>query len=203
MNKPSNLDNINEDVTSSDIPDFDTTGFFCSQPFTNLEVNDRGEVRTCCAYWMNQTLGNITFDKTENGLNSGTAQDIRKSILDGSFSYCNKKTCPRIQSIPKGGDGTLQRIEDIEDEHLLDIIKNKETKIDSIKYVNFLWDLSCNLRCPSCRVSTILNTKGEAYENSLQIQNKILDYALPLDSDLIFNTISVTSSLTPSIDENS
>ena len=187
MNKPSNLDNINEDVTNSDIPDFDTAGFFCSQPFTNLEVNTRGEVRTCCAYWMNQTLGNITFDETENVLNSDTAQDIRKSILDGSFSYCNKKTCPRIQSIPKGGDGILQRIEDIEDQHLLDIIKNKETKIDSIKYVNFLWDLSCNLRCPSCRVSTILNTKGEAYENSLQIQNKILDYALPLDGDLIFN----------------
>ena len=88
MNKPSSLDNINEDVTNSDIPDFDTTGFFCSQPFTNLEVNDRGEVRTCCAYWMNQTLGNITFDETENVLNSDTAQDIRKSILDGSFSYC-------------------------------------------------------------------------------------------------------------------
>ena len=117
-------DNINQDVTSSDIPDFDTTGFFCAQPFTNLEVNTRGEVRTCCAYWMNQTLGNITFDETENVLNSDTAQDIRKSILDGSFSYCNKKTCPRIQSIPKGGDGILQRIEDVEDQHLLDIISS-------------------------------------------------------------------------------
>ena len=32
-----------------------------------------------------------------------------------------------------------------------------------------------------------MNTKGKLYENSLQIQNKILDYALPLDGDLIFN----------------
>ena len=63
--KSTNLNNINEDVNNSNIPDLDTTGFFCSQPFTNLEVDTRGEVRTCCAYWMNQSLGNITVYNTE------------------------------------------------------------------------------------------------------------------------------------------
>tara|TARA_R110000744_G_scaffold20622_1_gene54096 strand:+ start:1738 stop:2892 length:1155 start_codon:yes stop_codon:yes gene_type:complete len=185
--KSTNLNNINEDVNNSNIPDLDTTGFFCSQPFTNLEVDTRGEVRTCCAYWMNQSLGNITVYDIEEVLNSKVAQDIRSSILDGSFSYCNKKTCPRIQSLQHGGDGILQKIEDVKDPTMLDIIQNKKTTIDSIKYVNFLWDLSCNLRCPSCRVQTILNTKGESYENNLRIQNKILDYVLPPDEDVVFN----------------
>jgi len=183
---PNTLHNINEDMDNSNIPELDTNGFFCSQPFTNLEVNEWGDVRTCCAYWMNQSLGNINECSMDEVLNSDVAKSIRESILDGSFSFCNKRTCPRIQS---GGDNILQKIEDVTDPELKDIIQNKRTEISSIRFVNFLWDLSCNLKCPSCRVGSILNTKGEDYQRSLDIQNTILNYVFDNQhgKDVIFN----------------
>jgi len=174
------LDNINKDVEGSNIPEPDMSGMFCSQPFENLEVDTVGNVRTCCAYWMNETIGNLSENSFDDVINSKKARQIRASIHDGSFIFCNKRTCPRIQS---GGDDALVKISDVKDPRLLKIIENKETRLNNLKFINFLWDLSCNLMCPSCRIGKIINTKGEDYNRSLDIQEKVTNYVIENNGD--------------------
>jgi radical SAM protein with 4Fe4S-binding SPASM domain len=139
---------------------------FCEQPFDNFEVDEHGNVRTCCSYWMDESIGNIHESSITEILNSDKAKNIRASILDGSFSYCNKKTCPRLQNVD-----ALPKREDVTQERHKHIIENNITDMDRIKHVNFLWDDSCNLKCPSCRISSILHTSGKKYDDAVAIQN--------------------------------
>ena len=65
---------------------------------------------------MDEDIGNIHDSSISEILNSDTAKNIRASILDGSFSYCNKKTCPRLQNVdalPKREDITQERYKHI------------------------------------------------------------------------------------------
>lgn len=177
------LNNINKDVKNSDLSEPDTSGLFCQQPFANLEVNQWGQARTCCAYWMNKSIGNIKTKPIEDVINSEQAQKIRASILDGSFKFCNKMTCPLIQG------NCLPKKEDVTDPYYKDIIDNNRTHINTVRYVNFLWDLSCNLECPSCRKMKILNVKGDDYQQSLDIQNSVINYVFNSNTqdEVIFN----------------
>jgi len=173
------LDKINMDAGNSDLPIVDTSNLFCKQPFENFEVDDNGNVRTCCAYWMNQTIGNIHHSPIEEILNSEEAKKIRASILDGSFSYCNKQTCARLQSKGTYDDQSgLFSKDKVTDSRYRKIIDEDIVEVERIKHVNFLWDDSCNLKCPSCRISSILHTSGKKYDDAVEIQNKIMDFVL-------------------------
>tara|TARA_Y100001938_G_scaffold149276_1_gene235564 strand:- start:4830 stop:6854 length:2025 start_codon:yes stop_codon:yes gene_type:complete len=167
------VEDIHEDIDNSSLTTVETSGLFCEQPFSNFEVDEHGNVRTCCSYWMNEKIGNIHDSSIGEILNSDIAKKIRGSILDGSFSYCNKKACPRLQNID-----SLPNIDEVDWEPFKTIIENKTVHMDAIKHVNFLWDDSCNLQCPSCRISSIVHTSGKKYDDALAIQNKIMDFIL-------------------------
>jgi len=188
--KQFSFDRINNDAGCSQLPIVDTSKLFCKQPFDNFEVDERGDVRTCCAYWMNDTIGNVNESSIEDILNSEKVKKIRASILDGSFSYCNKQTCARLQSKSTYDNecGIYVR-DDVKDTRYRKIIDENITEIDHIKLVNFLWDESCNLKCPSCRIESIMYTKGKRYEKILGIQNSILDFVLQEQpkEDVVFN----------------
>jgi hypothetical protein len=63
---------------------------FCSKPFESFEItqiNGRGGVYLCCPSWLDTPIGNLRFQSVEEIWNGERAQDIRRSILDGSFDY--------------------------------------------------------------------------------------------------------------------
>ena len=171
--KKTKISDIYKDADNSSLPIVDTSALFCEQPFDNFEVDEHGNVRTCCSYWMDESIGNIHESSITEILNSDKAKNIRASILDGSFSYCNKKTCPRLQNVD-----ALPKRQDVTQKRHKHIIENNITDMDSIKHVNFLWDDSCNLKCPSCRISSILHTSGKKYDDAVAIQNKIMNFVL-------------------------
>jgi Iron-sulfur cluster-binding domain len=89
---------------------------FCAQPFTRFEVlgggGERGDVFFCCQNWITKSIGNIMEKSVQDVWNGKAAQDIRRSILDGTFEYCRADLCPYLQRI----DGPVQRVKDVKDE---------------------------------------------------------------------------------------
>src|SRR4051812_18978280 len=84
---------------------------FCRRPFEHVEImhghgpdqsEGFGDVYLCCAGWLPKSIGNYLQQDLAHIWNSAAAREIRTSILDGSFRYCNAQACPVIQ------DGRLE-----------------------------------------------------------------------------------------------
>lgn len=87
--------------------------------------------------------------------NGPEAQEIRRSIHDGDFTYCSAMLCSYIVK------GSLPLKSDIQDPALRDIIDNRKLVLDNAPTdITLAHDISCNISCPSCR-NEILTAKGE------------------------------------------
>ncbi len=150
---------------------------FCSQPFTRFEVlgggGQRGDVFFCCQSWLPKSIGNMKDQSVQSVWNGKAAREIRHSILDGSFRYCKADVCPYLQRV----DGPVQRVEDVRDEQLLDIIRKDITLVPfGPRDVICCFDQSCNLSCPTCRTHIIMET--DHTEAIFDIQERLEDEAL-------------------------
>jgi len=150
---------------------------FCSQPFSRFEVlgggGQRGDVFFCCQSWLPKSIGNMKNQPVEQVWNSRAARDIRRSVLDGSFRYCKADVCPYLQRI----DGPVQRVKDIEDDRLLEIIRNDVTVLPfGPSDIICCFDQSCNLSCPSCRNHIIMETAhaGAIFDIQQRLENEAL-----------------------------
>jgi MoaA/NifB/PqqE/SkfB family radical SAM enzyme len=156
----------------------------CLQPFRHIELFKQN-ASLCCPSWLKKPL---YYEKDEKGKynydvwNSPGAQEIRKSILDGSYKYCDKKLCPHLNTLIKTGKNTgmfartdIPEIEEIkwkgEQQFHFPFCENNGIEIDNkIKVsktpgaINFTFDDSCNFRCPSCRLGPIMANQKEAKE---------------------------------------
>ena len=128
----------------------DKSKYICTTPFYFTEVQDTKQF-LCCPSWLKEDIDN--GNGIVSSFNSEKAQDIRESIIDGSYRYCEENECPylsRLKSnrlparfIPK----TIRNVEILR--------QNKYPKT-----VNFTFDRSCNFVCPSCRLE-LINYKGD------------------------------------------
>jgi hypothetical protein len=101
--------------------------------------------------------GIFTNNPIESILESALASELRSSIADGSYRYCNNKQCS----------------------YLL----NKSSKLwpntiptNQIKNIRLAIDDSCNLRCPSCRKGLIFIKEGKNFDRRIKLANKINDW---------------------------
>ena len=67
---------------------------FCEFPFERFETQSAGRVMFCCPAWLPAPFGNLRDGSPEASLELPAAQDIRRSILNGSFRYCSKPALP-------------------------------------------------------------------------------------------------------------
>lgn len=128
---------------------------FCHHPFNTITVDGAGEVYMCiCQAWLPVSVGNILdFDSFDSIVTNTKTKQIQASILDGSYRYCDNNTCSIIQ------EGALS-----------DSITNTNT----INWINFALDPSCNLTCPSCRKDFIFLNEGDEFNNRLNIVNHLI-----------------------------
>jgi MoaA/NifB/PqqE/SkfB family radical SAM enzyme len=159
---------------------------FCANPFKWFEVTGwyepKGDVFLCCPTWLETPIGNLQQQSVEEIWNGPTAQEIRRSILDGSFRHCNESRCPFLQTV----SGPVQRIEDVEDPDLRLVIEQGLTALPyGPREINCSYDKSCNLSCPSCRIQVIVESRQKT--EILRIQQKIHDEALA-DAHLLYIT---------------
>jgi len=127
-------------------PKYQLEAKVCLNPFKQLDVLD-GSTHMCCASWLPASVGNLHYDDWQAVWNGATAQKIRASMLDGSYRYCNKRTCPYIQG------NKLTPIAELEaDPHWSEIMTERQTHmLRGPETMNLSYDRTCNLSCPSCR----------------------------------------------------
>jgi hypothetical protein len=149
---------------------------FCSKPFEWFEVtqlNGRGGVYLCCPSWLSTPVGNLRQQSVAEVWNSDTAQAIRRSVLDGSFSYCNGVRCPYLQT----RSGPVTPVANVANEELKAVIDKNLTALPyGPKKIVCTYDQSCNLSCPTCRTKVIVERESE--RDILNIQHKLQDEAL-------------------------
>jgi MoaA/NifB/PqqE/SkfB family radical SAM enzyme len=124
----------------------DKSKLICATPFGYTEVFDKSQY-LCCPGWLKEDI--YETENINKNFNSKKSQEIRKSILDGSYKYCDAGQCPHLSALNQDKliDG---RFVPKTEENL------KHFKLVSkINMVNFCFDRSCNLQCPSCRMELI------------------------------------------------
>ncbi|OGW81894.1 MAG: hypothetical protein A3G33_05290 [Omnitrophica bacterium RIFCSPLOWO2_12_FULL_44_17] len=128
------------------ISDFELQKRFCSRPFERFISNVDSHVYVCCPSWLPRPIGNINTQSWEEIWDSESAQEIRRSVIDGDYKYCSRLLCPRIQ------DGSLPEKKDIKEPFFREILDNRKVLLASYPREYVLGhDLSCNYACPSCR----------------------------------------------------
>lgn len=144
--------------------------YVCTNPFNYLDVQSDSQW-VCCPSWANINIAAETHtpdpmsDQHHHDVasmqawTSNAAVDIRKSVLDGTYKYCDHSVCPSLSLLLSTGRATSNFIPieifkekyNIADEK--DIISNP-TLPETIVYG---FDRSCNLKCPSCRPAVVPN----------------------------------------------
>jgi organic radical activating enzyme len=131
----------------------DLKDYVCSVPFSSLEIHERHRF-LCCASWLKKYLPEHSSPK--DAWESEEANDIRKSVTDGSFRHCDKTQCPYLHQITKLGNvGNTKVLFNKNDlpkdlKNKIDLFEKGQTPNPEI--IQFSFDRTCNLKCPSCRI---------------------------------------------------
>ena len=119
-------------------------GQYCLSPFVMIEVTLNGDVRMCgCGAWMPTTIGNLRDTTLQHMLASDLARQIRQSIVDGSYVYCDEKFCGVI------ANNTLNNIDTVPPNIAARFDDTSNFKMPH--HISVQGDETCNLSCPSCR----------------------------------------------------
>lgn len=123
-------------------------GQYCLSPYVSIGIDIKGNVSLCgCRGWQPGTIGNIFEQPLEQLLSNDHAQKIRKSISDGSYIYCDERSCGIINNQQLNQQNTLP-------DEVLPLIADS-TKYIMPSEIMLAGDLTCNLSCPSCREKVI------------------------------------------------
>jgi hypothetical protein len=140
----------------------DKKDFVCLQPFEFTEFFDY-KTYMCCPNWLPHDLGDP--NKIAEIWNSELANNIRESMLDGSYKYCIESRCPKLTGLKEGkSEGFITKEEFLRDKEMYDYPVPKSVK--------FNFDQSCNLQCPTCRIEKI-NYEGELRDRTELILENI------------------------------
>lgn len=164
---------IRGDGGELDGSNYDLSDKFCHMPFTHLATGFKGDAFVCCCpAWVPFPVGNVlTAESAEDVWNSEGAAEIRRSVLDGDFSYCSRTLCSYIagQKLPRKAD--------ITDPTLRGYIDQRKVVLDDVpRMVQLNHDPTCNLACPSCRTE-IIAAKAEEQDTYARAAERVI---LPL-----------------------
>jgi hypothetical protein len=129
-------------------PQYDLSGRTCLLPFNMLmTLYSESSPREPYSFRFCDCPTMLPFDLDfTDPWNGPAAREIRSSIHDGSFRYCNRAQCYHVRH------GTLPKRAEIPDEYIRMILDRRLTMLPRSPYKIALGhDMTCNLSCPSCR----------------------------------------------------
>lgn len=134
----------------------DKKDYICAVPFFSLEMHMNKRL-LCCDSWLHKKLPeNVS---PEEAWKSKEADEIRESILDGSYRHCDHQHCPALHQLveigPKGRIHPLYHKDKLT-KSVIDAIEDFKNGVHTPKTIQFAFDQSCNLACPSCRPFMIM-----------------------------------------------
>lgn len=119
---------------------------FCDRPFRYAYLAPNGEVWPCG--WMHCTIGNLYQQNLDEIWHSEAAEQARESILNGSFAFCRKTSCPFCER---------DELPDLTEEEIKERAVPTEIPMD----VTIANDRTCNIACTSCRTCLLPTDKED------------------------------------------
>lgn len=148
---------------------------FCSRPFEWFEVHPDGSVFLCCPAWLKRSVGNLLQQSIDEIWNGPVAQEIRKSIINGSFHNCSRSRCPHLRN----NSGPLCPPNHADENRATTALKTGTSRLDFLPTkLNLCFDYSCNLSCLSCR-DQMLKAQGEELQRAEKISTILLKGLIP------------------------
>lgn len=152
--------------------------YVCKVPFRHIEIFE-GRTHLCCASWLPHPI----FHTYDNGIenidvwNHDFTKEIRESMLDGSYKFCSKELCPHLNTLLNTNEVPDVFVEKTKlpfkdwDGY---IISDNPHVNSTPASINFTFDWSCNLKCPSCRLDFIMadGTKVDKINTTIDFINK-------------------------------
>jgi len=154
--------------------------FGCVRISRYLEIHNSGSISICCHTWLPEYCGNILTDSITDIINNTKRLQLIEDMDNGEFSKCNDH-CPFISSMLSDKKEAINFIVPLTS---LPVHKKLSPLV-----INFSYDNSCNLQCPSCRNTLILHKIGEN-EKLVKIHEKVeklVEYLLEQGENLILN----------------
>jgi MoaA/NifB/PqqE/SkfB family radical SAM enzyme len=145
-------------------------GKYCLSPFVQVNIDSNGVGICGCRSWQPTVIGNIFENSLEELLAGPTAQNIRKSIIDGTYTYCHPTRCGILRS------GNLNDYDSLPLEIKQSVDEEDPTRFSMPHHIVIALDNTCNLFCPSCRHRVI--------KNNDEIQKKQQELAKKLTKNL-------------------
>ena len=142
-------------------------------PFTTVNLDLSGDVRLCsCSVWQPTVVGNIKENTIEEILHSELAHDIRQSIRNGTYEYCDQSTCGIINNNQLLKEQDIVRDDATEtNKSTYDRVFDPEV-VELPRQITLVGDLICNLSCPSCQTKVITESDEEQLDRG-NIINKV------------------------------
>jgi sulfatase maturation enzyme AslB (radical SAM superfamily) len=125
--------------------------YVCVAPFEYLEVTNHGGIYGCCPGWMPKKLSEL--ENVASVWKSDALKDVQESMLDGSYKYCSTEHCPALNQLVNKGIVNTGFFTPKE--------KFKKSNYKGPRTINYAFDKSCNLSCPSCRTEKIMANPKE------------------------------------------
>jgi MoaA/NifB/PqqE/SkfB family radical SAM enzyme len=139
------------------------TGKFCPVPFDEAYINPDGDTFLCCAAILPVPIGNVFQENSWNDVwNSKVAQELRGSILNGTYKYCNKRSCPTILNggLLECDHLVAEATPSFREERWREALLNKSVQVKGTLFADLGYDISCNLSCPQCRLDLIVSDRA-------------------------------------------
>lgn len=132
--------------------------YICAVPFSSLEVHDHKRF-LCCASWLLKYLPEDSSSK--DAWFSKEADEVRDSMLDGSYRYCDNNQCPYLHQLETFGHNIGKANPLFHKDSLPPALEEQIKKYKTNKKIyptiaQFSMDRSCNLACPSCRLDMFI-----------------------------------------------
>jgi MoaA/NifB/PqqE/SkfB family radical SAM enzyme len=161
------------------VPESKLSSYGCYRISKYIEIHPSGDISVCCFSWLPKMFGNVLTDTPDEILTNLNRVALINDMDTGKFTECNDH-CPFINSILNG-----KRILG----YIVPLAMLQHEKARQPIVINFSYDQSCNLQCPSCRNELIL---FQLDENALitRVHNRVkelIDYLLSQGEKLTLN----------------
>jgi hypothetical protein len=166
----------------------DLAGQFCPVPFERFDVGMGGWVSLCCGMLLRKYPGNVNQQSGLDIWNGMESRDVRQSIHDGSYRYCDKLRCRKFETglidLAKPDEQILEETRPFRDAanegrsidaEMLGYARSHATTLPvGPRMVNLSFDQTCNLSCPSCRTDIIAAKPAERDQMLRMAEERIM-----------------------------
>jgi wyosine [tRNA(Phe)-imidazoG37] synthetase (radical SAM superfamily) len=132
-----------------------TLSFVCNRPFETLELGSGGSLNSCCSSWLFEPVGWVRPEGFDSAWSGKAIERQRRDLAAGEYSPCSALLCGYFHDKARGVERRFPLYEPADPD------RPPTVAPDAPLSLHLSNDLSCSLRCPSCRTGPIVANSAE------------------------------------------